>query len=227
MTLDNTLLSILFCRLMSGGNEVSISSSQSSRAPKFQFPPSPTLISSLDEKRVAVKKRPESLFINHPSLPSTPLFTPMLSPVVRPGRKSSFYHHFASRSGTPRDSPVIGNSDVVTPTPVASHKLQPMLPENYALVFTLTLIDSLTFGKQEIYSYYDCKSESLREDLVKMNYLGFEEDEPNIFNTLDQSKLHPDNGGSTKTGFVSIQQKDKDALSKSKRVNVYLCIPLY
>ena len=177
---------------------------------KFQFPPSPSLITSLEDKRVPpIKKRPESLFLSpslRPSLSSSNAVTPLLSPALRSGRHSSFYHHLSSRTTTPRDSPAIVTSELPTPTPAINNKLLPALPEAHALFLTLTLVHCLEPAEDMSYSPYQFQinggSSGVSATSGKCG-LGFVEDSQEAYSEVDQVEWMG-NLGATQTGYAPI-----------------------
>ena len=177
---------------------------------KFQFPPSPSLITSLEDKRVPpIKKRPESLFLSpslRPPLSSSNAVTPLLSPALRSGRHSSFYHHLSSRTTTPRDSPAVVTSELPTPTPAVNNKLLPALPEAHALFLTLTLVHCLEPAEDMSCSPYQLQitgGSSGASATSGTCGLGFMEDSQEAYSEVDQVEWMG-NLGATQTGYAPI-----------------------
>ena len=200
------------CRLLSQeADNLSTSVDNPQSQGKFQFPPSPSLMTSLEDRRVPPnKKRPESLSLSlslRPPLTSSNGVTPLLSPALRTSRQSSFYHHLSSRTTTPRDSPSVVSSELPTPTPAISNKLLPALPEAHALFLTLTLVHCL-----EPLEDVPCSPNLLqttggcfggRAPSGKCG-LGFMEDSQNIYSEMDQQVEWMGSSGATQTGYASI-----------------------
>ena len=208
------------------GDHLSTSVDHSQTQGKFQFPPSPSLMTSLEDKRVPPnKKRPESLSLSlslRPPLSSGNGVTPLPSPALRSGRQSSFYHHLSSRTTTPRDSPAVVTSELPTPTPAVSNKLLPALPEAHALFLTLTLMHCLEPGEELSYSPYQIQTtgdSSGGSSPSGRCGLGFMEDSQDVYSEIDQAEWMG-NLGATQTGYTSISgaKTMTSALSKSHEV---------
>ena len=160
-----------------------------------------------DDKTARTKKRPEKLglsSITKTPVPSNPVLpTPIHSPALRTSRHNSFYHHLSSRTTTPRDSPVVVGTELMTPTPAVLNKLLPALPEAHALFFTLNLVNCYTSIDSTNGSYnYQCTSIS-GEDCFTFSTHGFEEDTQE-FCANDSNWLALGSNGVTKSGYVQL-----------------------
>lgn len=209
--LFSALSSLFHSRVLSqDGDHSSTSVDHHQTQGKFQFPPSPSLMTSLEDKRVPPnKKRPESLSLSlslRQPLSSTNGVTPLLSPALRSGRQSSFYHHLSSRTTTPRDSPVVVTSELPTPTPAVSNKLLPALPEAHALFLTLTLVhcleptEDIACSSHQLQSSGDGASGSAPSGKCG---LGFMEDSQEMYSETEQVEWMG-SLGATQTGYASI-----------------------